>query len=234
MKLECSMPSLCRFARNVAWRRVANLALAATLFAGYAPVQGASLVDEGEPQLKMDTPHFDNTIIPRKTLKGGVQHSEKRPKKAATLSSSAHKNTADIDIGKLKQRTAKAQVTSPLKSKITELKSNLQDTVESGIGIIGVKFMLGINRPPVINRVFAGTPASDLGLRVNDIIVAVDGIPTFGLTKEEVYNMIVGTPGTSVTISVSRHGDFLARTMNRMDFNDIKDPRVRHDYLTSL
>jgi len=31
-----------------------------------------------------------------------------------------------------------------------------------------------------------------------------------------------------------RNGDFMARTMQRMDFNDIADPLVKRDYMMSL
>lgn len=110
----------------------------------------------------------------------------------------------------------------------------LNAQVESGIGIIGVKFVMFMGRPPVINRVFPLTPAAQMGLQVNDVIVAVDGIPTFGLTKEEVYDMIVGAPGSPVTLSIKRAGDFMAVTMTRMDLNDISDPFVRRDYMMNM
>lgn len=111
---------------------------------------------------------------------------------------------------------------------------DLQADVESGIGIIGVKFVLFAGRNPVINRVFPLTPAFKSGIQPNDVIVAVDGVPTMGLSKEEVYDMIVGTPGTTVTLSVQSSGDFRAVTMVRMDLNDITDPFVRRDYMMSM
>lgn len=105
---------------------------------------------------------------------------------------------------------------------------------ESGIGIVGVKFVMFIGRPPVINRVFQQTPAYEMGLQVNDTIVAVDGVPTHGLTKEEVYDMIIGTPGTPVTLSIKRDGEFMAVTLTRMDLNDLSDPFIRRDYMMNM
>ena len=122
----------------------------------------------------------------------------------------------------------------PRKMKGGANSDNFAVQAESGIGIIGVKFVLFMGRPPVINRVFAQTPAADMGLQVNDVIVAVDGIPTVGLTKEEVYDMIVGTPGTAVTLSINREGDYRAVTMTRMDLNDISDPFIRRDYMMNM
>jgi C-terminal processing protease CtpA/Prc len=197
------------------------------------------------PQLKPDVPKMDTSDQPvKRTLKGGVQHNESgaahelgasttRPSK---LSASAASNRKDskltagtAKVGMLNRlfRMKTAQTTAP-----TPIQLN--SAVQSGVGIIGVKFSLGLGRPPIINRVFPGTPAHGSGLRVDDIIVAVDGVPTNGLSKDEVYGMIVGTPQTTVTLSVLRHGDFIARTMQRMDFNDIPDPLVKRDYMLSL
>ncbi len=110
----------------------------------------------------------------------------------------------------------------------------LSASASSGVGIIGVKFVMSMGRPPVINRVFPLTPAYKVGLQTNDVIVAVDGIPTVGLSKDEVYDMIVGLPGTEVTLSIQRQGDYMSHKMLRMDLNDITDPYVRRDYLTHM
>jgi C-terminal processing protease CtpA/Prc len=187
-----------------------------------------------EQILKPDTPQLDNTVLPvpsnanttsKKTLKGGVEHHEKtQDDHAKHLFSSTKKDQlqaqsakAGLDFGILKSKT-----------------NSFSAQALSGIGVIGVKFIMGLGYPPIINRVFPGTPAEQVGLRPNDIIVAVDGIPTKGLTKQEVYDMIVGAPNTPVTVSIRRQGDFQARTMNRIDFNEITDPMVRRDYLMSL
>jgi len=182
-----------------------------------------------EAQLKLDIPKLDLSLKRKKMapLKGSVRHSEKIPSKAKapqTGYAGANQNTGVLGKGT-------ADKSGFLKGKAKQDRSDtLSAELQSGIGIIGVKFIMAFGRPPVINRVFPGTPAAENGLRPNDVIVAVDGIPTFGLTKDEVYNMIVGTPRTPVTISFRRKSDFQVRTMQRMDFNDITDPQIRRDY----
>ena len=179
---------------------------------------------------KSDVPKLD-TSIQKQTLKGGIQHTESAPPPPPARKLSAGANSGN---SKLSAATAKTDLLHKLfKSKVSN-QAPLTAQVQSSIGIIGVRFVLGFGRPPIINRVFPGTPAQQSGLRINDIIVAVDGVPTAGLTKEEVYAMIVGAPETPVTVSVVRNGDFIARTMNRMDFNDIPDPMVKRDYLMSM
>jgi hypothetical protein len=184
---------------------------------------------EAEPMLKLDVPRL-GTPINKPPLKGGVQHNDVlSPTPGKTLNGSAGasksklkgKAEAGTGLGGLIKRNAKTDVPK---------QDTLNAQAELGIGIIGVKFIMAFGRPPVINRVFPGTPAFDQGLRPDDIILAVDGVPTFGLTKDEVYSMIVGTPNTPVQLSIRRNRNFLVARMNRMDFNDIKDPRVRRDY----
>jgi C-terminal processing protease CtpA/Prc len=201
------------------------LTLVILLTSGTVPAVSEPEVPPGA-QLKLDIPKMD-TPIKRKPLKGSIQHTlqlKPPPVKARTPQTG---NAASNGLaGK-----ATADNASVLKGKAKQDKNDaLSAAVQSGIGIIGVKFIMGFGRPPTINRVFPGTPAMEKGLRPNDIIIAVDGIPTFGLTKDEVYNMIIGTPHTPVTISVRRKNDFQVRTMERMDFNDITDPQVRRDY----
>ncbi len=189
---------------------------------------GNCLADE-TPVLKPDVPKLDPAADskrePEPTKKTGplqakIEHSEKLQNKSF--------------LGKLRAGARQAQA-SPLRSKASANDNNaLSSQITSGFGIIGVKFVLAFGRPPVINRVFPGTPASKVGLRNNDIIVAVDGVPTYGLSKEEVYDLIIGSPGTPVTISVMRGGDFQVVNCTRMDINELTDPIVRRDYLMSM
>jgi hypothetical protein len=188
-----------------------------------------------EPVLKPDIPKFDLTAPKPRTLKGGVQHRED----AASAQPTGKKMSSGVmDIFKKKKKeklngqTARLAPDSMLRSNTNQ--NTLNSTIQSGVGIIGVKFLLPIGHMPIINRVFPGTPAWQVGLHAQDVIVAVDGTPTLGLSKEDVYSMITGKPETEVTISIRRGTDFIAKTMKRMDFNDIPDPMVRQDYLMSI
>lgn len=216
-------------------RRHAFVAAAFVLGASICPALSAQLAD-GDTVLKMDVPKLDQ-LPQRKTLKGGVFHHETIAPKNSKLQTGASNNTARLQDGKFGAGKAKkGGILNMFKAKVAKDKAPapLNAQVPTGVGIIGVKFVLGFGLPPTINRVFPGTPAHNAGLRDKDIIIAVDGVPTSGLTKEEVYAMIVGLPDTPVTVSVMRNGDFVAKTMNRMDFNDIPDPAVKQDYLMSI
>lgn len=218
------IPAPVRRGRKVTPAVFALVALLSCLFA-----MPLALADD-TPVLKPDVPKLDPSADrkpePEGSKKSGplqakIEHSEKLVPKSSFF-------------GKLRAGAKKAEST-PLKSRVTTGNSNgLTSQVTSGFGIIGVKFVLAFGRPPVINRVFPGTPAFKVGLRNNDIIVAVDGVPTYGLSKEEVYDLIIGSPGTPVTISVMRGGDFQVVTCTRMDINELTDPIVRRDYLMSM
>jgi hypothetical protein len=184
--------------------------------------------------LKPDIPKFDLTVPKSKTLKGGVLHQEAAASAQAAPPKKMHSGVLDLfkKQDKLKAQAAKSSANSVLKSNASV--NPLNSMIEEGVGIIGVKFVLPDGHMPIINRVFPGTPAWQVGLRSQDVIVAVDGVPTLGLAKDDVYAMITGKPDTNVTISIRRSGNFIAKTMRRMDFNDIPDPLVRQDYLLSI
>lgn len=216
-------------------RSHALVAAAFVLGSSICPVTAARSADS-DTVLKMDVPKMDQ-LPQHKTLKGGVFHHESLAPKSSRLQTGASNNSVKLQDGKFGAGTPKkGGILNMFKVKAAKDKVSapLNAQVQTGVGIIGVKFVLGFGLPPTINRVFPGTPAHSAGLREKDIIIAVDGVPTSGLTKEEVYAMIVGLPETPVTVSVMRNGDFLPKTMSRMDFNDIPDPDVKRDYLLSI
>lgn len=160
---------------------------------------------------------------------------EKKPSKAATLQGGVRKvdKRQNNKQGRFMFGARKGQ-TDTLKAKVNESGGPMHAQAESSIGIIGVKFVATAGKPPVINEVFPNTPADKVGLRVYDVIVAVDGVPTSGLSKDEVFDLIVGTPGTQVSLSILRNGDYSAVTCTRMDINELIDPRIRRDYMIHM
>lgn len=178
-------------------------------------------------ELTPDVPKLD--LGPKKEpLKAGIQHNiqqktetKKRKKLKAQTSASPFSNAqrAALDASRF---NASAD------------DSRLEAQAERSIGVIGVRFVSTNGYPPVINTVFPGTPAAASGLSSNDLIVAIDGVPTSGLSKDECYDLIIGTPNTPVTLSLRRGQNFFVRTMNRMDLNEMTDPRVRHAYMYHL
>lgn len=154
-------------------------------------------------------------------------------KSAATLQGSVFKvDKHQKKTGKFLGGARKGQ-TDALKARVKD-EGALRAQAQSSIGIIGVKFVATLGKPPVINEVFPNTPADKVGLRVYDVIVAVDGVPTSGLTKDEVFDLIVGTPGTQVNLSILRNGDYSAYSCTRMDINELLDPRIRRDYMIHM
>jgi C-terminal processing protease CtpA/Prc len=175
----------------------------------------------------------------RSTLKGTIEHRLSVPpassEKAKKLNSSASSNKP-TDFQLSGAQRAQRDRERVLKARAQEQALNARQpfTIEQSVGIIGVKFHKLPDGPAVINTVFAGTPAAKAGMHVDDQIVAVDGVPTRNLNKDQCYDLIVGSPNTPVTLSVLRRQNFDVKQMVRMDFNDIPDPLVRRDYLNSL
>lgn len=185
------------------------------LFLSLAPELGAFAQGYQAAEPKMDTPPQVERVPA--TLQGGVQHVDKRSNKKGRLMTGAKKGQSDA-----------------LRARVKDDSNPLRAQAQTSVGIIGVKFIAQMGRPPVINEIFPNTPAEKVGLRISDMIVAVDGVPTSGLTKDEVFDLIVGTPGTAVSLSILRNGDYSAVSCVRMDINELLDPRIRRDYLIHL
>lgn len=89
--------------------------------------------------------------------------------------------------------------------------------VYKGIGAyIGLDTKTGA---PVFTGIMPGTPAEKAGLMVGDIICEVDGTDTLSMDTSEVANLVKGEEGTSVTIKVSRDGEYVTVTATRATIN---------------
>lgn len=60
-----------------------------------------------------------------------------------------------------------------------------------------------------ISGIIEGAPASEVDIRENDLIYAVDGVETYGKTLEDVVAEIKGPEGTTVVITFLRDGEYL-------------------------
>ncbi|MBS1954640.1 MAG: PDZ domain-containing protein [Cyanobacteria bacterium SZAS-4] len=116
------------------------------------------------------------------------------------------------------------------------LSTNTYGHPNAHIGIVGLKFVMETGRPPTIRRVFPSTPAYQAGLKDRDIISAVNGVSTEGLSKEEIFQMIAGPPNTEVSITITRGGIASEVKMQRMLVDELKaiDPEVYREYLLSI
>lgn len=193
---------------------------------------GPAAIAADDPVLKLAVPQMDETPTSKSNksaspLQAGVEHNVKHsssvPPRRKQKKVESKVDYVDLFNGRYRSGAMQDGELS---------RFNLDS--QRGIGIIGVRFLSMIGHQPVINTVFPGTPAAKVGVQAEDIIVAVDGVPTHGLTRDECYDLIVGTPNTPVTLSLRRNGTFFVRTMTRMDFLDIRDPRVQQAYKAGL
>jgi len=71
----------------------------------------------------------------------------------------------------------------------------------------------------VIASILPGTPAEKNGLKVGDVITAVDGQSSKGWTADTAVNKIRGTANTQVQIQVNRNGQTLTFNLTRQEIN---------------
>ncbi len=105
----------------------------------------------------------------------------------------------------------------------------------SGIGIVGLKFQVAPGSAPMITAIFPGTPAEEAGLLWGDDIVSVEKVSTKDLSKEQIFSLIIGKPGTVVHISLRRKGKVFSRALKRMHSNAFAKahPDIWKDYVDS-
>jgi carboxyl-terminal processing protease len=95
-------------------------------------------------------------------------------------------------------------------------KSDLDDLdrIHSGEYVgIGVEVDMQ-NGQILIRDVVENGPADKAGLRVGDSIVAIDGAPLFGLRDNQIASRMHGEPGTTVELTLARHGSTPLRTLS--------------------
>jgi carboxyl-terminal processing protease len=81
----------------------------------------------------------------------------------------------------------------------------------SGVGVDVVTTQAGL----AVQQVVPGTPAAHAGIRVGDVITAVDGHALAGLKRGASTALIRGRQGTRVTLALKRGGGRLTVTLQR-------------------
>ncbi len=76
-----------------------------------------------------------------------------------------------------------------------------------GVGMLIQSQLVGDKQRTVVLKPFVGTPSYKAGLHTGDIISAVDGKTTDGLSSDEVVSLLKGDKGTHVKVTVTRPGD---------------------------
>lgn len=67
----------------------------------------------------------------------------------------------------------------------------------------------------LIVMVSDGGPAKEVGVEVNDLLIAVDGQDIRGMTTEDVRTLVSGEAGSKVSLTVMRKGEHMTLTMER-------------------
>jgi carboxyl-terminal processing protease len=82
----------------------------------------------------------------------------------------------------------------------------------------GVGIQLSLDKETkelVVVSPIEGSPASRAGVQPKDVIVAIDGKPTKGMSTEDAVKLIRGKAGTTVNLSLRRKGQVLEQPLTR-------------------
>lgn len=91
-------------------------------------------------------------------------------------------------------------------------------SITSKISGIGVNIVNESGKIRIIN-VMENTPAQFADLKVDDIIVAIDGIKASGLSLAEVSNLVKGPVNSFVNIDILRNNDLLKKRIIRKEIS---------------
>lgn len=84
--------------------------------------------------------------------------------------------------------------------------NQFQQDITGNFGGIGAELGENSSTQIVIVSPLVGTPAAKAGLKPEDIIAAINGSSTAGMNVDNAVNLIRGTVGTNVTLSIFRNG----------------------------
>lgn len=117
-----------------------------------------------------------------------------------------------------------------------QLKGNVREDIarvkpQTGIGIIGLKFIHQTGYPSYVEEVYPNSPASRAGLRKKDLIFAIDGVRTNYLNSDSVYGLLSGEPGTKVRIFITRGSAMFNVELTREDLAGFP-PDIQNRYLS--
>jgi carboxyl-terminal processing protease len=84
--------------------------------------------------------------------------------------------------------------------------NQFQQNITGNFGGIGAELGENTSTEIVIISPLAGTPAAQAGLKSEDVIAAINGSSTADMNVDDAVNLIRGTVGTKVTLSILRQG----------------------------
>lgn len=120
-------------------------------------------------------------------------------------------------------------------NKVT-LKGNVSENIQkvkpqTGIGVIGLRFIHQVGYPSYIEQVYPNSPASRAGIKVKDLIVAIDDVSTDRLESNSVFELLSGTPGTKVKILITRGSTMFNVELVREDLANFSSD-IQNRYLS--
>ena len=84
--------------------------------------------------------------------------------------------------------------------------NEFQQNIEGNFGGIGAELGMNAQNQVTVIAPLPGTPAAAVGLKPDDVITAVNGSSTDGMSVDAVVNVVRGNVGTKVTLSIMRAG----------------------------
>jgi predicted metalloprotease with PDZ domain len=116
------------------------------------------------------------------------------------------------------------------------LKGNIREDIstvkpQTGIGVIGLRFIHQAGFPSYVEQVYPNSPASMAGIRPKDLIYSIDGVRTNNLNSDSVFELLSGTPGTTVRLNITRGQSMFNVLLTREDLANFSSD-IQNRYLS--
>ena len=118
----------------------------------------------------------------------------------------------------------------------TILRGNVSESIseatpQTGIGVIGLRFIHQSGYPTYIEEVYPNSPALKSGIKEKDLIFAIDGVRTDKLSPDSVYQLLSGEPGTKVRVFITRGESMFNVELVREDLANFSNS-IQNRYLS--
>lgn len=185
----------------------------------YKPIVAQQLLDGERRELAsyFKTHHTANPAFPAERMNGNRFHDERLLNRTLQIALSASGGGAhDADLTQAAIRGMMNSLGDPYTTYLSAREIGaLEESLRGGdFGGIGVYIVQDSKTKQILVEPIEGLPAERAGIKTGDEVLAVDGVPTAGLSLDAVEQKIRGPKGTDVRLLLKGHASAVRRTVS--------------------
>jgi carboxyl-terminal processing protease len=185
----------------------------------YKPIVAQQLLDGEQHELDafFKAHHASNPSFPNEHMTGDRLHDESLLNRTLQVAQGAPgARGQDAELAQAAIRGMMDSLGDPYTTYLSPREiTALEESLRGGdFGGIGVYIVQDTKTKTILVEPIEGLPAERAGIKTGDEVIAVDGVPTAGLTLDTVEREIRGPKGTNVRLLLQVHATKLRRTVS--------------------